>query len=198
MFVPLPVPFVFQRTAPDLNAWRLKSPLALRSNSGKTFFFSSLFSLLHILHVGQTQPCRPAPPCSVPMHLQRGELSARTPTYTRTHTHTHAHLRLLFEGLNRVLYTCGAVVQIKEAFPSALECPDCLKMSCVKCPFLLSVLWSDAPLFHPCVGSFPRLSYVPFPEYFSLLSPSPSFPSPPLGGAPPLILALLSGPANFD
>ncbi|KAF3692109.1 POU domain, class 2, transcription factor 2 [Channa argus] len=34
MFVPLPVPFVFQRTAPDLNAWRLKSPLALRSNSG--------------------------------------------------------------------------------------------------------------------------------------------------------------------
>ncbi|KAM4580199.1 POU domain, class 2, transcription factor 2 isoform 4-T4 [Odontesthes bonariensis] len=33
MFVPLPVPFVFQRAAPDLNAWRLKSPLALRSNS---------------------------------------------------------------------------------------------------------------------------------------------------------------------
>ncbi|XP_008429545.1 POU domain, class 2, transcription factor 2 isoform X5 [Poecilia reticulata] len=33
MFVPLPVPFVFQRTAPDLSAWRLKSPLALRSNS---------------------------------------------------------------------------------------------------------------------------------------------------------------------
>ncbi|XP_044064844.1 POU domain, class 2, transcription factor 2 isoform X10 [Siniperca chuatsi] len=33
MFVPLPVPFVFQRTAPDLNAWRLKSPLAPRSNS---------------------------------------------------------------------------------------------------------------------------------------------------------------------
>ncbi|XP_028327177.1 POU domain, class 2, transcription factor 2 isoform X3 [Gouania willdenowi] len=33
MFVPLPVPFVFQRTAPDLSAWRLKSPLALRSHS---------------------------------------------------------------------------------------------------------------------------------------------------------------------
>ncbi|XP_045072450.1 POU domain, class 2, transcription factor 2-like isoform X7 [Coregonus clupeaformis] len=33
MFVPLPVPFMFQRTAPDLNAWRLKSPLALRSDS---------------------------------------------------------------------------------------------------------------------------------------------------------------------
>ncbi|XP_037129115.1 POU domain, class 2, transcription factor 2 isoform X5 [Syngnathus acus] len=33
MFVPLPVPFVFQRAAPDLSAWRLKSPLALRSNS---------------------------------------------------------------------------------------------------------------------------------------------------------------------
>ncbi|XP_076863939.1 POU domain, class 2, transcription factor 2 [Brachyhypopomus gauderio] len=33
MFVPLPVPLVFQRTAPDFGAWRLKSPLALRSNS---------------------------------------------------------------------------------------------------------------------------------------------------------------------
>ncbi|XP_049587475.1 POU domain, class 2, transcription factor 2 isoform X5 [Syngnathus scovelli] len=33
MFVPLPVPFVFQRAAPDLSAWRLKSSLALRSNS---------------------------------------------------------------------------------------------------------------------------------------------------------------------
>ncbi|XP_066575526.1 POU domain, class 2, transcription factor 2 isoform X2 [Amia ocellicauda] len=31
MFVPLPVPFVFQRTASDLSAWRLKSPLALRA-----------------------------------------------------------------------------------------------------------------------------------------------------------------------
>lgn len=110
MFVPLPVPFVFQRTAPDLNAWRLKSPLALRSNSGKTFF--PLFSLLHTVHVGQTPPCRPAPPCSVPMHLQRGELSAHTPTYTRTHTPPAP-----FEGLNGVLYTCGVVVQIKEAFP---------------------------------------------------------------------------------
>ncbi|XP_045550621.1 POU domain, class 2, transcription factor 2 isoform X5 [Salmo salar] len=33
MFVPLPVPFVFQRTASDFSAWRLKSPLALRSSS---------------------------------------------------------------------------------------------------------------------------------------------------------------------
>ncbi|MEQ2160605.1 hypothetical protein GOODEAATRI_001008 [Goodea atripinnis] len=85
MFVPLPVPFVFQRTAPDLSAWRLKSPLALRSNSGKTFYcyyllnFTALCSflvllVLHLLHVGQ--PCRPAP-----MRLQNEELSA--------HTHTH-------------------------------------------------------------------------------------------------------------
>ncbi|KAJ8000068.1 hypothetical protein DPEC_G00201010 [Dallia pectoralis] len=33
MFVPLPVPFVFQRTASDFAAWRIKSPLALRSSS---------------------------------------------------------------------------------------------------------------------------------------------------------------------
>ncbi|KAM4630183.1 uncharacterized protein pou2f2a [Polymixia lowei] len=32
MFVPLPVPFVFQRTASDFSAWRLKSPLAARSS----------------------------------------------------------------------------------------------------------------------------------------------------------------------
>lgn len=108
MFVPLPVPFVFQRTAPDLNAWRLKSPLALRSNSGKTFF---LFFPLHLLRVAQ--PCRPAPPCSVPMHLQRGELSAHTPT------HAHTLLRLPFQGLNTVPYTCGAVVKSKKLFPES-------------------------------------------------------------------------------
>ncbi len=38
MFVPLPVPFVLPRTASDLHAWHLKSPLALRSHSGKHFF----------------------------------------------------------------------------------------------------------------------------------------------------------------
>ncbi|XP_061903373.1 POU domain, class 2, transcription factor 2 isoform X2 [Entelurus aequoreus] len=32
MFVPLPVPFVFQRTASDFSAWRLKSSLAARSS----------------------------------------------------------------------------------------------------------------------------------------------------------------------
>lgn len=36
MFVPLPVPFVFQRTASDFSAWRLKSSLAPRSSPGKT------------------------------------------------------------------------------------------------------------------------------------------------------------------
>ncbi|XP_057196827.1 POU domain, class 2, transcription factor 2 isoform X4 [Triplophysa rosa] len=33
MFVPLPVPFVLPRTASDLHAWHLRSPLALRSHS---------------------------------------------------------------------------------------------------------------------------------------------------------------------
>ncbi|XP_051526621.1 POU domain, class 2, transcription factor 2-like [Myxocyprinus asiaticus] len=33
MFVPLPVPLVFQRSAPDFSAWRLKSPLPLRSGN---------------------------------------------------------------------------------------------------------------------------------------------------------------------
>lgn len=35
MFVPLPVPFVFQRSASDFSAWKLKSSLAPRSNPGK-------------------------------------------------------------------------------------------------------------------------------------------------------------------
>lgn len=35
MFVPLPVPFVFQRSASDFSAWRLKSSLAPRSSPGK-------------------------------------------------------------------------------------------------------------------------------------------------------------------
>ncbi|KAJ8005211.1 hypothetical protein DPEC_G00144280 [Dallia pectoralis] len=34
MFVPLPVPFMFQRASPpDLSAWRLKSPSAPRTDS---------------------------------------------------------------------------------------------------------------------------------------------------------------------
>lgn len=41
MFVPLPVPFVFQRTASDFSAWRLKSSLAPRSSPGKTPFHRS-------------------------------------------------------------------------------------------------------------------------------------------------------------
>ncbi|GLD63834.1 POU domain, class 2, transcription factor 1 [Lates japonicus] len=36
MFVPLPVPFVFQRTASDFSAWRLKSSLAPRSSPAQS------------------------------------------------------------------------------------------------------------------------------------------------------------------
>lgn len=60
----------------------------------------------HILHVGQAWPCRPAPPCSVPMHLQRAELPARTHRHTRTQRHTPPSV---FAGFDRLLYTCGSV-----------------------------------------------------------------------------------------
>lgn len=73
MFVPLPVPFVFQRTAPDLNAWRLKSPLALRSDPGKTF--SVILATLATLHVGKTQSCIRAPPCHFTSRASRCRLS---------------------------------------------------------------------------------------------------------------------------
>lgn len=121
MFVPLPVPFVFQRTAPDLNAWRLKSPLALRSNSGKTsffFFFPPFLSLSSPcytssmsvrLGLGHADPPRL---CSVPMRLQRGELSAHTPTWTRTRTPPAPS-----GGFNRVPYNRGAVARFKRSFP---------------------------------------------------------------------------------
>lgn len=46
MFVPLPVPLVFQRTAPDFSAWRLKSPLPLRSgDSGKRSLYLPLVNV---------------------------------------------------------------------------------------------------------------------------------------------------------
>lgn len=89
MFVPLPVPFVFQRTAPDLNAWRLKSPLALRSNSGKTFF-----SLLPATH----PPCwsglaaQTRPTLLGAVALAVGESCA--PHTQLTHAHTLLSLRL--------------------------------------------------------------------------------------------------------
>lgn len=66
----------------------VSSPLWLSAPTPVRHHF---FSLLHILHVGQIRPCRPAPPCSVPMHLQRGELSAHTPTYTQIHKYAHTH-----------------------------------------------------------------------------------------------------------
>lgn len=40
MFVPLPVPLVLQRAAPDL--WRLKAPLPLRSTHGKSLSLHTL------------------------------------------------------------------------------------------------------------------------------------------------------------
>lgn len=124
MFVPLPVPFVFQRTAPDLNAWRLKSPLALRSNSGKTF---------------SLPPAIP-PPCRSDSAMQTrptllgadalaagSAVGAHTHLYTYIHTSTHTLSHTApapFEGLNWVLYTGGTVVEIKAASQSTPESPD--------------------------------------------------------------------------
>lgn len=76
----------------------------------------------HILHVGQAWPCRPAPPWSVPMHLQRAELPART------HRHTHAHrdtlLRLLLQASTESFTLAGRLVEFKKrTFSSALEIP---------------------------------------------------------------------------
>ena len=121
MFVPLPVPFVFQRTAPDLNAWRLKSPLALRSNSGKTSFFFflpslSLFSLLHILHVGQTRarPCRPAPPLHGADALAAGR-AVGAHTHLDTHTHSSGSFWRLLQSPLQSRGGCS----IQKKLPSA-------------------------------------------------------------------------------
>lgn len=62
----------------------VSSPLWLCAPTLVRYLF--FFSLLHILHVGQARLRRPAPPRSVPMRLQRRELSAHTPTHTRAHT----------------------------------------------------------------------------------------------------------------
>lgn len=95
MFVPLPVPFVFQRTAPDLNAWRLKSPLALRSNSGKISFSSPCYTSSMSVRLGHADP----------PHLDRCRCACSGESVRLTHPLTHARtlLRLLFAGLNRVL-----------------------------------------------------------------------------------------------
>ena len=81
MFVPLPVPFVFQRSAPDLNAWRLKSPLALRSNSGKPF---SLLSDPISSRVGLGRTGAAMQPC---YNIQSAPLKTR-----RAHQHTYTLL----------------------------------------------------------------------------------------------------------
>lgn len=114
MFVPLPVPFVFQRTAPDLNAWRLKSPLALRSNSGKTFIFSFLSFPPFLLF---SSPA-PHPPCRSDSAMQTrpallgrrcAEESSHTHTHTPIYTHarTHTLLRFLSEALTESFTLAG-------------------------------------------------------------------------------------------
>lgn len=100
MFVPLPVPFVFQRTAPELNAWRLKSPLALRSNSGKISFF-----LLPATH----PPCRSGSATQTrPTSIGADALAAEGAFGSHTHSHTRAHhsvsVFFFFAGLNRVRF----------------------------------------------------------------------------------------------
>ncbi|XP_065142566.1 POU domain, class 2, transcription factor 2 isoform X2 [Paramisgurnus dabryanus] len=81
MFVPLPVPLVFQRTAPDFGAWRLKSPLPLRSGNsdirmskaviddktGAEILMDSTDSERNSPEAGdQTQPMKTSPFCLSP------------------------------------------------------------------------------------------------------------------------------------
>lgn len=181
MFVPLPVPFVFQRTAPDLNAWRLKSPLALRSNSGKTFFSSPRYTSSMSARLGH-----PDPPhlvrCRCTCSGQR--CSAHTHTYTRTHRHTlsHRHTSVSFRRLKQsLLLLWSGCSNKKKALPSAPESPDSLKIVCVKCPvFAVHSVEQCSTVPFPCwLISTPPMFI--FSEHFSLPSlPSPSFPSPPL------------------
>lgn len=79
------------------------------------------FSLLPASH----PPCRPDPAMqSRPALLGADALAAGRAYGTHTHLHTqHTLLRLPLKVFNGVLYTCGAVVEIKEAFQSALESP---------------------------------------------------------------------------
>ena len=127
MFVPLPVPFVFQRTAPDLNAWRLKSPLTLRSNSGK-IFLSFLFSFFRSplcysssmsFRLGRADPphfsrcrCAGSGRSSAPYtHCTQRALSlslSLTHTHTHTHAHTHSSVSVRLDG---VLYSRAAAAQ---------------------------------------------------------------------------------------
>lgn len=174
---------MFQRTAPDLNAWRLKSPLALRSNSGKTFFsfFGTLLSATR-------PPCRSDSSTRTRPALFGADALCSGETCRRTHPLTpaaHAPPAPV-EGVHRVLYSCRAVVQIKEASLSVLECPDGLEINCVKCPF-----FPRCPFCGTMRHSSTRVllhfhaDYPPFSACIYLVSPSPSFPSPPLPAPEP-------------
>lgn len=168
MFVPLPVPFVFQRTAPDLNAWRLKSPLALRSNSGKTFFF--LFSLRHTssmsARLGHADPPR----------LARCRCTCSGQSCRRARTDTHAHrdtlLRLLLQASTDSFTLAGRLVELKKkrTLSSALEIPKYLKSLCVNffLPMSPSIPWvqrSTRPL-----GNFQRRVCLFLRAFFSPVS----------------------------
>lgn len=172
MFVPLPVPFVFQRTAPDLNAWRLKSPLALRSNSGKTFLFVCVLSPLCFtssmsFRLGRADPPRCArcrctggrhssAPCT---HFTRRAQTPPSPFVGSTESSTHAQ-RLLRSHFGFVL---------------------CVGKSDQDWKLIASNLRVCVHVRRTAISSvIVRLHCAHVSAHFSLPSPSPSFPSPPL------------------
>lgn len=98
----------------------------------RSFFVCFLSSLLHILHVVQAWPCRPAPLCTVPMHGRPPKLCAIHPLYT---PRTDSPVSVC--GLDGVLYSRAAAVQIKFWLCAVRwEVQPGLEANCVKPPRL--------------------------------------------------------------
>nr|XP_055076369.1 LOW QUALITY PROTEIN: POU domain, class 2, transcription factor 2 [Misgurnus anguillicaudatus] len=120
MFVPLPVPLVFQRTAPDFSAWRLKSPLPLRSGNsdirmskaviddktGAEILMDSTDSERNSPEAGdQTQPMKTSPFCMSPAPSNTKVKAEDAVEMTSVHgpppptaQHTLQHTQLMLAG----------------------------------------------------------------------------------------------------
>lgn len=148
------------------------SPLWLCAPTPVRSFFVCLFSLsslLHILHVVQAWPCRPAPLCTVPMHGRPAELCAIHPLYTALvgSAESSTVAQRLFRSN---FWLCGVRWEVQPG----------LKANCVKPPRL-----RPRPRRTAISSVIVHLDCAHLSAHFSLPSPSPSFPSPPLPAPEP-------------
>lgn len=138
MFVPLPVPLVFQRSSRDFGAWRLKAPLPLRSSSGKslhTLAFVFILSFTTHLHTRPSKSSPVSPPLSLFFPSSKPKDSAeRLLVYFLKGSRLLAHSPCFLSSLYRLPYCPLSASFSLSVHSSPLLCSSLPLSLCVSAP----------------------------------------------------------------